>query len=192
MIASLYDFGRNTAGALNTNYYTALILGVFNGCSFQNLAGINPIDPASPGRSYWPAGTQTFNSLPAVAAVIDDPNVVFNIQCNIAGGQGATQASIGQTAEIGFNLNTTNPPAVIGTQVAGDTSTGMSKAFLNLTTLNSAANTGSTNGLIIKGFPTDPFNNISTVAVPYPYNNVEVLIEAHLFASRPGCTKSAG
>ena len=37
------------------NYPTAQAIGVFNGCSFVTSTATNPIDPASPGRPYWPS-----------------------------------------------------------------------------------------------------------------------------------------
>src|SRR5882672_8611735 len=42
-------------------YPTAQSIGVFNGCSYVQPTANNPIDPASPGRPYWPAGTTTAN-----------------------------------------------------------------------------------------------------------------------------------
>lgn len=59
-------------------------LGVFVGCSYQDVAGVNPADPASPGRQFWAANTATLSGMDVTAYVIDDPNVVYEIQALIA------------------------------------------------------------------------------------------------------------
>ena len=59
---------RQLAGVPTTNTRE-----IFNGCSFQTSTATNPIDPASPGRSYWPAGTSTFNGIDATCDIIQSP-----------------------------------------------------------------------------------------------------------------------
>jgi hypothetical protein len=155
-------------------YPTFQSLGVFWGASFQTSTATNPIDPASPGRSYWPAGTVTLNSVPAQAFVIDDPNIIFNIQSDAGGvpfnAQGAT-ASISYSYVTG---STTNP--------TGNTITGNSLIVLNSSTIATAANLN----VRIRAFvPVD--GNVpspANVGVGIPYNNVEVLIQNHSLAQR--------
>src|SRR3982750_1485506 len=69
----------------NNALQTRQAIGVFNGCSFQTSVATNPIDPASPGRSYWPAATTTFNNIDATCDIIDDPSVIYNIQSDASG-----------------------------------------------------------------------------------------------------------
>ena len=73
-----------------TNYKAAATigsaptLGVFVGCSYQDVAGVNPADPASPGRQFWAANTATLSGMDVTAYVIDDPNVVYEMQTALA------------------------------------------------------------------------------------------------------------
>jgi hypothetical protein len=145
-------------------------LGVFNGCSFRTSVATNPIDPASPGRSYWPAGTVTFNAVDATCDIIDDPNVVYNVQSDLSGVPFNQQGNI---AGISYTF-------ITGTNPTGNTNTGTSNAYLDTTTFGTG-----TNVKILHFVPVDgnvPVGNgTSTVA----YNNVEVIIQNHSFASRP-------
>lgn len=158
-IASLYEAGSPA-------FQTTSTVGVFDGCSYVTPTSANPIDPASPGRLYWPAGTQTLNNTPVTAFVIDDPNTIFNVQTNAT--PGLTQSNIGNTAPVAFNIS--------GGLVQGNTNTGISGlsldqanagtgATLNLKILRLVARTGNTAGL--------------------GYNNAEVLIQNHFYCSRP-------
>lgn len=153
-------------------YPTAQAIGVFNGCSFQTATATNPIDPASPGRSYWPAGTVTFNGIDATCDIIDDPNVIFNIQ---AAPNGIPFTAQGSTASVGYtylNASPTNP--------AGNTNTGTSSMFINTTTVGTTANL---NLRILRFVPVSgnvPLNGGPVIN----YNNVEVLIQNHSFMQR--------
>lgn len=160
-IVNLYDV---------TSYATATSLGVFNGCSYIDQAGKNPIDPASPGRTYWVAGTATLNGVAAVADIIDDPNVIFNVQ--IGSTTGVIQSQIGMTGSILYNATAATAGFVNGTSA-----TGQSLAVLNPTGITTAA----ANNLKLLRLVGVTGNNAGL-----QYNNVEVLIQNHFYCSRPG------
>lgn len=149
------------------------ILGVFNGCSFTTSTATNPIDPSSPGRPYWPAGTNTFNGLDATCDIIDDPNVIYNIQSDATGvpfnAQGAT-AAIFYTYVTG---SVTNP--------TGNTNTGSSNVILDTTTIGVA----NRNLKILRFVPVVGNVPVGNGGNRVPYNNVEVIIQNHTFAARP-------
>lgn len=167
----IHNLSELTAGV----YPTAQAIGVFNGCSFVTSTATNPIDPASPARPYWPAGTVTFNNQDATCDIIDDPSVTYNIQSDVGGvpfnAQGAT-ASVGYTY---VNASTTNP--------TGNFGTGTSLVVLNSGSIGIAADL---NIRILRFIPVA--GNPSPAAGPtVGYNNVEVLIQNHSFAQRaPG------
>jgi hypothetical protein len=165
-IHNLSDVGAGSVGAHQ-------ILGVFNGCSFQTSVATNPIDPASPGRSYWPAGTVTFNNIDATCDIIDDPSVIFNIQADAAGVPFNAQ---GATAAVLYTLmpgSLTNPD--------GNTNTGVSKVVLNTGTID----TNNLNLKILRFVPVAGNIPVGNGNNRVPYNNVEVIIQNHSFASRP-------
>lgn len=173
-VISLYDYNASVAHTSGTNFRLGASLGVFDGCSFTTPTSVNPIDPASPGRSFWPAGTVTLGTMPAIANIIDDPNVVFNIQTN--GVTGIQQANMGCTAPVVFTLTTGI--------VQGNTNTGESTVALDQSNL--VTNGASTNyNLKLLRFVADPRNIPATATVNSPYNNVEVIINNHFYASRP-------
>lgn len=189
-ILSLADFG----GIATSAGYTAFrgqtegndtvqntpIFGVFMGCSYTNPLGVNPIDPASPGRQYWPAGTQTLGNVDAIANVIVDPNVVYSIQ-----GDNVTQTfsyNVLQYAGItfpGFGATPTN------SLVTGSTQTGQSSAFVDMSTLSEVPVVGSaTTALNLRLLnlalgTTAPGNQEGAVA-----NIWEVIIQNHYFVAR--------
>ncbi len=166
-IVNLIDFNAN-----QTAFTTSASVGVFMGCSYQTTASTNPIDPASPARMYWPSAQTTLNSVPAVAFVVDDPSVTFNIQGDGVGGAAITQAAVGATAAVAY---TTTGSIGSGAQVTVNTNTGASLMSLSQASIG----TGATQNLrILRLIPSPP--NTSTV-----YNNVEVLIQNHSYASRP-------
>lgn len=152
---------------------TQQILGIFNGCSFQTSVATNPIDPASPGRAYWPSGTVTFNSIDATCDIIDDPNVIYNIQSNAAGVPFSAQ---GSTASLAF---TYIQPA--GVNPAGNTNTGSSMVVLDAGTIGVL----NTNVKILRFVPVAGNVPVGNGLNRVPYNNVEVIIQKHSFATRP-------
>ncbi len=164
---------RNVSDVDQNNVALHQILGVFNGCSFQTSTATNPIDPASPGRSYWPGGTATFNNIDATCDIIDDPNVIYNIQ---SGPEGVPFNKQGATAPIIYKYvtgSTTNP--------TGNTNTGTSMVTLD------SGNIGTANVSckILRFVPVDGNVPITNGASTVPYNNVEVIIQNHTFAARP-------
>lgn len=155
-------------------------LGVFNGCSFQTSVATNPIDPASPGRSYWPAGTVTFNSIDATCDIIDDPNVIYNIQSDQPG---IPFNAPGSSAGVLYKYVTgslVNP--------TGNFNTGTSNMVLATGSLQIGVDPSVNYNLkILRFVPVDG-------NVPQPgnggnnkvqFNNVEVIIQNHSFAARP-------
>lgn len=147
------------------------ILGVFNGCSFQTSVATNPIDPASPGRSYWPAGTVTFNSIDATCDIIDDPSVIFNIQADAAGVPFNAQ---GSTAAVTYTY-------ISGTNPAGNPNTGSSSVVLNSGTIG----VNNYNLKILRFVPVSGNVPVGNGNNRVPFNNVEVIIQNHTFATRP-------
>lgn len=151
-------------------YRTAQAFGVFNGCSYIQPTANNPTDPASPGRSYWPGGTVTKNSVPASCDIIIDPSVVFTIQANATG---LTWESQGATVAVGYTSATGNPD--------GDTLTGQSSMFLDASTLRTFNNLN----LKIIGFDPNPSNPIPIPGgATSPYVNAWVVIQNHTLVQR--------
>jgi len=163
-LISIYD-------AIGTHVFVDVpTVGIFNGCSFVTPTATNPIDPASPGRPFWPAGTVTLNKIPAVADVVDDPNTIFDVQCNLGTVTGVEQKQVGaafnyvipQTADI----------------VQGNTNTGQSLVAIN--NAQRGAGTDTKNVICLRIIPSPP--NPATAGAPF--NNVEVLIQNHQYVRR--------
>jgi len=170
---------HNLSELLAANYPTAQAVGVFNGCSFVGSPA-NSIDFASPGGQYWPAGTVTSNGQDATGFVIDDPSVVFNIQTNGAGLAFNAQGSTYGVSYTYVSGSVTSP--------TGDFNSGTSSLVLNSSSVNP--------GLIgynlrVQRFVPVPGNVPIAGGPAIPFNNVEVLIQNHSFASRPVGTTPA-
>lgn len=166
-------FIRNLADLGDGTWQTAQAIGVFNGCSFVTPTSVNPIDPASPGRPFWPAGTVTPGNVPATCDIIDDPSVIFNVQVNITG---ASLTAPGRTASVGYTLVGGNPQ--------GNFQTGISTMVLDGNTIANGAGSDDLNLRILRFVP------VSGNAPPIgggvaPYLNLEVMIQNHSFVSRP-------
>lgn len=158
---------HNLSDLALATYPSAQALGVFWGCSFQTSVATNPIDPASPGRAYWPAGTTTLNAVPATCFIIDDPNIIYNVQ---SGSTGVPFNGLGGTASVTYTYvtgSTTNP--------SGNTNTGASSLILN------AGSIATTTGLNLR---LRAFVPVAGNDPGIPYNNVEVLIQNHSLAQR--------
>ena len=141
------SIGIGTAG--NT------IRGVFWGCQYYDVNNNLVNSP------YWPASTATYNSLPAIAFIIDDPWVKFNIQANAT--PGVVLADLNQNANF-----------VAG---AGSTITGASGYSLNVASINTTA----TLNLKILSFTPYPGNFAAA-----GYNNVVCLINNHEYKGGTG------
>ena len=135
-------------------------LGVFVGCKYL-LNGTYAFSP------YWPSGTVASN---AVAFVIDDPNVVFNIQ---AGGAGTPAVIL---SDFGNNV-----PFHAG---AGSTTSGQSGFYLD------SANFAGTSTLNLKvlAFTPVPGNPTPTVrnGTQGSFNNALVIINNHVYKGGTG------
>lgn len=165
-------FIHNLSDLQVANYPTAQALGVFQGCSFTTPTSVNPIDPASPGRQYWPAGTNTLNGIPASCDIIDDLNVIFNVQSDITGLSWNAQGATASVAYTYFGGSLTNP--------SGNFNTGVSSLVLNGGSVGVNANL---NLRILRFVPT-----VQTIPSPgggvLQYVNAEVLIQNHSFVQR--------
>lgn len=190
-IQSLWDWAAAGAGGGggNVGYGTHAILGVFAGCSYVQPTSVNPIDPASPGRSYWPGGTQTLNGVPAIAFVIDDPDVIYNMQSNGTPGMGAAQ--IGSNYSVAFTQPPPVPPLPTP-QAGGNTQTGVSTVVLDQGSVSILAqlNVRAIRWVETPGnVPVPPVASILPAGIAAGtapnYNNVEVLISNHAYRSMP-------
>ena len=133
---------------------TVPIVGVFNGCSYTD-----PTTKEQKFSNFYPAST---NASDIIAFIIDDPMVIFEIQCNAAF----------PVADLLGNFD------IVYTS-AGSTTTGISGAELNV----SDGNTTATLPLKAIDISQDPENSdVSSDAT-----NVHVVIQNHIFGQ-----KSAG
>lgn len=120
---------RATAGDTNK------ILGTFAGCSYKNASG-QPV-----WSQYWPASTVATD---IQAYVFDDPNLLFEVQCDSTGVA---------NADIGLNANL-------------EAGSGSATTFLSGFLLDASAGmaTTATFQLRIRGFSQDPSNDIASAA----------------------------
>ena len=133
---------------------TVPIVGVFNGCSYTD-----PTTKEQKFSNFYPAST---NASDIIAFIIDDPMVIFEVQCNAAF----------PVADLLGNFD------IVYTS-AGSTTTGISGAELNV----SDGNTPATLPLKAIDISQDPENSdVSSDAT-----NVHVVIQNHIFGQ-----KSAG
>jgi hypothetical protein len=174
-IINMRDIAPNDGSTANTA--GAGPIGVFNGCSFVTNTATNPIDPASPGRPYWPAGTVTLNGVPAIANIIDDPNVVFTIQTYAAGYQ---WSAINGTALVSWPLSGGN--IVLGNFLTGQSQMVAAAPGILITSPLRILRFVPQDGNV----PTPPsINPAIAQGLAIPYNTVEVLIQNHAYLSRP-------
>jgi hypothetical protein len=160
-IRNLYD--------INGNAYTDQpTLGVFQGCSFAVPTAVNPIDPANPGRPYWPSGTATMGNVPAVAFIITDPSVVYNAQT--AAGRGAAQTDVRTNVAVSYS------------QIAGQVQGNFSNGTSSLTVLMGGGGAWPTP--ILNCYVDALSSNVNNVA-GQEFNNVEVVIANHYFRVMP-------
>lgn len=130
----VFAFSPNVNALNNTN----LALGVFVGCNYTAPASANPTNMFQM-NPMWTSNTVTATGADAVAYVITDPTVMFNIQANNTGalvGSGAgsiigsvstidnTIAGNASTGQSGMRLNA-DPAGSITTIGAFGTATGV-------------------------------------------------------------------
>ena len=127
---------------------TVPIVGVFNGCQFTD-----PTTGEQKFQNFYPAST---NASHIIAFIIDDPMVIFEIQCNAAF----------PIADLFGNFD------IVYTS-AGSTTTGISGAELNV----ADGGTGTTLSVKAIDISEDPENSdVSSDAT-----NVKVVIQNHIF-----------
>ena len=127
---------------------TVPIVGVFNGCQFTD-----PTTGEQKFQNFYPAST---NASDIIAFIIDDPMVIFEIQCNAAF----------PIADLFGNFD------IVYTS-AGSTTTGISGAELNV----ADGGTGTTLSVKAIDISEDPENSdVSSDAT-----NVKVVIQHHIF-----------
>lgn len=142
------------------------ITGVFWGCKYTAVTqGINGNQIFSP---FWTAGTVTFQAQNAIALVVDDPETIYNIQCGNNVNQGIRSADLYNNADL-FAGN-------------GNTTSGLSGWVLDQTTIGNAAN----KQLKILRLVPVPGNVFDTIAAPFPFNNVEVVINNDYYKGGTG------
>lgn len=139
--------------------------GVFIGCFYQDANGNYQYS------RYWPASTTTWNpggtgNVNAVAFVVDDPNVLFDIQCAGTATVTGNVNTIKQN-DINYNYNFHS-----GT---GSTGTGLSGYYLDMAT---QATTSSLNLKLVRLAPE------ITNALGVLYNNGLVRINNHSNANQ--------
>lgn len=162
-------FIHNLSDLQVATYPTAQALGVFVSCSFTQPTATNPVDPASPGRPYWPAGVIT-NGRPGLAFVITDPDMVYSITTDTTGISWADQSN-------NFSVSYTYVAGSV-TNASGNVITGQSSLVLNSGSIGPNAN----KNLRVMGFDDTPGNPIPSSAVgggPSPNVNVLVKISNH-------------
>ena len=154
-------------GTIGIGVAGSAIVGVFFGCFYQDATGNYVFS------QYWPASTVTWNpggtgSVNATAFVVDDPNVLFDVQCS---GTALVTGHVNtiQQSDINYNYN-----FAAGT---GNTGTGQSGYYLNLA---SQATTATLNLKLIRLTPRVD-NSLGQT-----YNNGLVLINNHYWKGGTG------
>jgi hypothetical protein len=146
-------------GTIGIGVAGAICVGVFQGVSYTNATGQYITS------FTWPAAQATLTLIPALAQVIDDPNVIFEIQTN--SGVGLTKANINQNANF-----------VAG---AGNPLTGLSGYMLDQASVGNGAGLN----LKIKALGDYPLNapglDTPLAAAAQPYNTALVTINNHYY-----------
>jgi hypothetical protein len=161
-------------GVIGIGAVGATWLGIFQGVAYFTASGQYVVAP------YWPAGTVTQGTVPAVAQVIDDPEVVYEVQTNLPNGGGAPAGFGG----LDLTFVGKNAQAIAG---AGNPLTGLSGWMLDGTTPPAAGNP--TWNLKILSLGDSPLNFPQgvTANTTLAFNTCLVLINNHQFrAGTPG------
>lgn len=152
-------------GTIGIGVAGSAIVGVFMGCFYQDSTGNWQYS------QYWTANTATWNpggsgNVNAQAFVVDDPNVLFDIQC-VGTGAITNSANTIKQADINYNYNFHSGN--------GSTGSGQSGFYLDMTT---QATTSTLNLKLVRLSP-----NI-TNAFGVLYNNGLVRINNHYNANQ--------
>lgn len=147
------------------------VLGVVAGIYYLTPQGLN-----SPGQLYWPAGTVIPAGTVAVAQVIVDPTVTYNVQSGNSAGVATPANSVNYTS-IGQNYLFN-----FGNATQGNLQTGQSNAYLDIP--NATAGGDATYPFKVIGLGPDAGNQFGV-----PYNNATVVINSSYFS--PGTVSQA-
>ena len=140
------------------------VLGMVSGIYYLTPQGLS-----SPGQLYWPSGTVLPANTVALAKVIIDPNVTYNVQSGNPAPAGTTNAQCVNYTSIGQNYQ-----FQFGTPTQGNLSTGQSNAMLNIP--NAAAGGDATYPFKCIGLAQTSGNQFGV-----PYNNALVTINNSYF-----------
>lgn len=100
-----------TTNGDNTTTFPAGTIGVFVGCSYTD-----PNTNQKVFKQYWPASTVASD---AVAYVVDDPDVLFQVQADGA----VTQADLGQNTHLAAVQSTSTGSTITGNSTTAVTAT---------------------------------------------------------------------
>lgn len=168
-------------GTIGIGVAGSAIVGVFAGCKYLNAQGIATFSP------YWPASTITQGAVNAIALIVDDPNVLFDIQVSTSAGSPGPVAAVSliqsnmfENANFSVLVNSFNAVSGITplpNPAAGNTATGQSGYYLDY---GSLANTATLNLKLIR-FTPQP-GNVAGVN----FNNAIVKINNHIYNGGTG------
>jgi hypothetical protein len=139
-----------STGVIQVGAATGDLLGVFQGCEYQDAGTGKWVE-----SNYWPASQNTVSGSAIRAWVLDDPSIVYAVQCDGT----AAQSAVGSQA---FTSNAT-----------ANTGTGLSQATLGVA--GTLTNSGQAQWRIV-GFDLDVAN-----AVGDAYPVVQVQLAMHQF-----------
>jgi hypothetical protein len=126
------------------------IAGIFVGCKYASVSQKRTV-----WSNYWP-GSDVASGNFVTAYIVNDPNAQFLVQTDSTGA-----ALVDVNATVGFQIGT------------GNTANGISGAYLDISTLNTASYVAN-NPFRIVGILQEPPNSPGTLAQGQPYDNVIV------------------
>lgn len=162
---------------------TTALLGVFWGVKYTAANGWVHIDP------YWPASTVTLGATNAVALIVDDENVLFDMQVSTINNQPGPanapqllQSDMGRNIEFAIataanSFNPINGVTPAANPQTGNTMTGSSAYFLDYNSIGS----GATLPLKLVRFTPVPGNGPGLY-----FNNALVAINNHIYKGGTG------
>lgn len=133
----------DTNGTIKIGVTSAGCIGVFQGVKYTDAFGNFQFSP------FWLASTVTQNAGNAIAVVIDDRNVLYDIQVSTSAGSpgpvaavSLAQSDMGRNASFALTVNSFNAVAGVTPNpnpAAGNTISGNSGYYLDYNTLATAA-----------------------------------------------------